>query len=123
MAFIIVDAVDESKDLVTNAWNWGPTVVLIRQMGILDAVRSETIRYNQGTEVSADEARKIGVFIGDVLSELEPGQRVTLDLDITDESDDGTFHRDDLAKNYSATYDWLKRFSEFCLASNGFKVY
>ena len=124
MSFILADIVDGSKEIQVNAWNWGPTVELIRSLSVLDAHRSETIRYNLATEVSADEAKMIGLFIRDmILTQLGPMERITLDLNVTDEPDDGTFHRDDLAKNYSATRSWLKRFSVFCLASNGFKVY
>lgn len=122
MAFIITDIADESKEMVVNAWNWAPTAELIRSLSVLDAHRSETLRYNLATEVSADEAKMIGVFIRDeVLVELKPAQRITLDLTVTEEPDDGTLHREDFAWNYSGTFDWLKRFSEFCLASHGFK--
>ena len=36
-----------------------------------------------------------------------------------------TFYRDEDEqwKNYSASYDWLKEFSEFCLRSKGFQVF
>ena len=39
------------------------------------------------------------------------------------EPDTGEFHRDDLARNYSATYAWLGRFRDFCRSSGGFTVY
>jgi len=124
MSFIITDNKDESKEVTANAWNWGPTVEIIKQMNILDEERMEMIRFNCATEVSSSEAKAIGNFIQDnVLSKLNPKERITYDLKTTAEPDDGTFHREDSAKNYSATYDWLKTFTQFCLESDGFTVY
>ena len=124
MGFIITDNKDESKEISTNAWNWGPTVELLKKMDILDEERLELIRFNCGTEVTTEEAHKIGTFIREkILSRLEQNERVMLDMTVTDEPDDGTFHRDDLGKNYSASYDWLKKFSDFCMESSGFTVY
>lgn len=124
MGFIITDFQDESKSIYTTAWNWGPTVELLKLMNVLDEDRLELIRYNCGVEVNTEEARQIAEFIIiQVLSKITPEERVTYDLKITDEPDDGTFHREDLAKNYSATYDWLKEFSEFCQTCEGFTVY
>lgn len=124
MGFIISDLEDDDKDLMANAWTWGPTVELLKQMNILDAERLEMIRYNCGTTVNQQEACQIGQFLKEkILPKIKPGDRVTLDLEVTDEPDDGTFHRDDLAKNYSTSYEWLLTFSDFCLECRGFQVF
>lgn len=79
--------------------------------------------YNMGQEVTKQEANLIGKKIQeDILNEMPKGDRISLDLELISEPDDFEFHRDDLSKNYSATYDWLQKFSEFCLKCNGFNV-
>ncbi|MFI7446762.1 hypothetical protein ACIBQX_04620 [Nonomuraea sp. NPDC049714] len=40
-----------------------------------------------------------------------------LDGSVPQEPDTFEFHRDDLARNYSATVEWLARFREFCHAA------
>ena len=76
-----------------------------------------------GHEITKQEANLIGKKIQeDILNEMPIGNRISLDLELISEPDDFEFHRDDLSKNYSATYDWLREFSDFCLKCNGFNV-
>ena len=92
--------------------------------GLIDADRLELMGYNgTGVEITEAEARAIGRFLEtEVLPALLPGTRLTYDLSVTDAPDDHTFHRDDFAKNYSASYEWLTRFAQFCGTCSGFRV-
>jgi len=73
--------------------------------------------------VTETEAHEIGRRLNEeVLVKLHANERITYDLGVTDEPDDYTFHREDPVKNFSATYEWLDEFTEFCLSSKGFEV-
>jgi hypothetical protein len=48
-----------------------------------------------------------------VFPRLKPGQRMLADFSVTDEPDDGTFHKDDLKKNYSLSCEVLLIILEF----------
>jgi hypothetical protein len=124
MSFIISDSIDENKELHINSWNWRPTIELIRTSNILDEEKLEWIGYNAGTEISKGEARKIGEFLTlQILPKLKPGDRIEYNLKINSQPDTGEFHKDNPEKNYSAKYEWLKKFTEFCMNCEGFNVY
>jgi hypothetical protein len=79
-----------------------------------------------GVKLEKDEAHIIGEKIRDeILPKLVPNKRIFADLSITEAQDDGTLYRDEDEqwKNYSASHDWLRDFSEFCLKSKGFQVF
>jgi hypothetical protein len=50
---------------------------------------------------------------------LAPGQRLLHDLSVTDEPDDGAFHRDRLEKNYSLHHDVLVAVIQFLRETGG----
>jgi hypothetical protein len=107
-----------------NGWNWRPTLELLHGSGILSEETLELMSFNGGGGAATPEqAERIAVFLDDHLAGLRPDERVTLDGAVTAEPDTGEFHRDDLARNYSATYAWLARFRDFCRSSGGFEVY
>ena len=107
-----------------NGWNWRPTLELLHRTGILPEETLELMSFNGGGGAATPEqAERIAVFLDDYLAELRPDERVTLDGAVTAEPDTGEFHRDDLARNYSATHAWLTRFRDFCRSSGGFEVY
>ncbi|MGI8788236.1 MAG: hypothetical protein ACR2HG_10795 [Pyrinomonadaceae bacterium] len=127
MSFTLFDLGAENFEFRANAWNWKPTLEIIKSFDIVDEGKLRQMSYNAtGAKFSDEEAHIIGAKIRDeILPKLEPNKRIFADLSITDAPDDGTFFRDDDEqwKNYSANYDWLKEFSEFCLKSKGFQVF
>ncbi len=127
MSFTLMDLSSESFELRSNVWNWKPTVEIIKSFDIVDEGKLRQMNYNAtGAQFSNEEAQTIGERIRDeILPRLVPNKRMFLDLSITDKPDDGTLYRDEDEqwKNYSASYDWLKDFSEFCLKSKGFQVF
>ena len=104
-----------------------PLLEIIKSFDILSGGTLRQMEYNAtGVKLEKDEAHLIGEKIRDeILPKLQPDKRIFSDLSITDAKDDGTLYKDDDEqwKNYSADYDWLKDFSEFCLKSKGFQVF
>ena len=124
MSVSLDDLADPENSLDINMWNWRPTIALIGLTRLIDDERLELMGYNgTGVEITEAEARAIGRFLEtEVLPALRPGTRLTYDLSVTDAPDDHTFHHDDFAKNYSASYEWLTRFAQFCGTCSGFRV-
>ena len=127
MSFTLMDLGAESYEFRANVWNWKTALEIIKSFDIVGEGKLRQMTYNAtGVTVEKEDAHAIGVKIRDeILPKLAPNKRIFLDLSITDAPDDGTLYHDDDEKwkNYSASYDWLKDFSEFCLNSKGFQVF
>ncbi len=127
MSFTLMDLGAESFEFRANVWNWKPTVEIIKSFDIVDEGKLRQMNYNAtGAKFSQEEAQTIGERIRDeILPKLAPNKRIFLDLSITDAPDDGALFQDEDEKwkNYSASYESLKEFSEFCLKSKGFQVF
>jgi len=113
---------ERGETIFVNAWNWRPTLELLRAHQILDPESIEMMGYNGGYPVSAEEAQTIAGVLDRVLAQLGTDDRVLHDLTITAEPDTFEFYRDDLARNYSASAEWLVEFRDFCRAGFGFAV-
>ena len=122
-----MDSSSENFEFQANVWNWKTALVIIKSFDIVSEGKLRQMTYNAtGVKVEKDEAHLIGEKIRDeILPKLEPNKRIFSDLSITDAPDDKTLYRDEDEqwKNYSASHDWLKELSEFCLKSKGFQVY
>ncbi len=127
MSFTLIDESSEGFEFRANVWNWKPALEIIKSFDLIDEGKLRQMSYTAtGAKFSKEEAQVIGEKIRDeILPRLAPNKRMFMDLSVTDKPDDGTiFHdEDEKWKNYSAGYDWLKEFSEFCLKSKGFQVF
>jgi len=127
MSFTLMDSSSENFEFQANVWNWKTTLEIIKSFDILSEGKLRQMAYNAtGVKLEKEEAHLIGEKIRDeILPKLEPNKRIFADLSITDAQDDGTLYRDEDEqwKNYSASHDWLKDFSDFCLKSKGFQIY
>lgn len=127
MSFTLIDLGSENFEFRANVWNWKTTLEIIKSFDLIDEGKLRQMNYTAtGVKVSHEDAHRIGEKIRDeILPKLELNKRIFMDLSITDKPDDGTLYRDEDEqwKNYSADYEWLKEFSEFCLKSKGFQVY
>ena len=127
MSFTLLDTGAEKYEFRANVWNWKPTLEIIKSFDIVDEGKLRQMSYNAtGAQFSDEEAHTIGAKIRDeILPRLEPNKRIFADLSITDAPDDKTLYKDEDEqwKNYSADYEWLKDFAEFCLKSKGFQVF
>jgi hypothetical protein len=123
MTFILVPSrADPGGELQVNAWNWRPTLGLLRRAGLLDDDAAErAAAQGAGGGVTAEQAVRIADFLDRYLAHLTPGQRVRSDGTVTAEAK--TYELDQEPRElYSATYEWLSRFREFCRTSGGFTV-
>lgn len=127
MSFTLMDQSSENFEFQANVWHWKTALEIIKSFDILSESKIKQMSYNAtGVKLEKDDAHLIGEKIRDeILPKLAPNKRIFADLSITDAPDDGTLYRDDDEqwKNYSADYQWLKDFSDFCLKSKGFQVY
>ena len=127
MSFTLMDLGSENFELSANVWTWKPTLEIIKSLNILSDGKLRQMEYNAtGVKIELADAHEIGEKIRDkFLPQLEPNKRIFMDLSVTESRDDGTLYRDqdEQWKNYSASYEWLKDFSEFCLKSKGFQVF
>lgn len=127
MSFTLIDNGSENYEFNANVWNWRTALEIIKSFDVLSDGKLRQMEYNAtGVKLEKEEAQLIGEKIRDViLPKLEPNKRIYSDLSITDAPDDGTLYKDEDEqwKNYSASRDWLKEFSDFCLKSKGFQVF
>lgn len=127
MSFTLMDSGSEGFEFHANVWNWKTALEIIKSFDLLSEGKIKQMSYNAtGVKLEKDDAHLIGEKIrSEILPKLEPNKRIFSNLSITDAPDDGTIHRDDDEqwKNYSASYEWLKEFSDFCLKSKGFQVF
>lgn len=127
MSFTLMDLGSENFELGASVWNWKPTLEIIKRFDIISEGKIRQMEYAAtGVKIELEDAHDIGRKIQEtILPKLEPNKRMFMDGSITDAPDDGTIYRDEDEKwkNYSADYEWLKEFSDFCLKSKGFQVF
>lgn len=127
MSFTLIDLGSENFEFRASVWNWKTLLEIVKSLDVLSDGKVRDMSYNAaGTVVTIEEARQIGEKIRDeVLNGMNPGMRIFADLSVTDKPDDGTLYKDDDEKwkNYSADYEWLEEFTEFCFRSKGFQVF
>lgn len=127
MSFTLVGLGSENFEFRANVWSWKPALEIIKSFDVLSEATIRQMAYNAtGTKLSKEEAHEIGSKIQElILPKLVPNKRIFTDMTITDQPDDGTIYKDsdENWKNYSASYDWLKEFSDFCLNSKGFQIF
>lgn len=127
MSFKLIDTESEYNEFDVNIWKWTAALELIKRLDIIgDSRVREMSRNAAGVKVDAEEAHLIGrTIIETVLPSLGPGRRIFADGTVTDKPDDGTFYGDpsEQWKNYSVSTEWLRDFADFCLRSNGFRIF
>ena len=129
MTFILVPKTGE--DVQINAWNWRPTVEFLRTENVITSDHAELLACSGcGATVNADLAQRMAAALEDKLSTMKPVDRIRADLSVTDiPKEPQVFGPDinpddiDVTNLYSATYDWLVTFKDFCKRCGGFTVY
>lgn len=127
MSFTLIDMGRDGYEFRANVWSWRTTLEIIRSLDIINSSKLRLMESNgNGIKIEQEEAHLIGKTLYDeILPKLEPNKRMFINFTITDEPDDGTFYRnpEEMWKNYSVSYQWLKDFADFCLQSKGFQVF
>ena len=128
MSFILVPT--HGDDVQVNAWNWRPTLELLLKEGLIgEELYDRMGAQGAGGEVDAELAQRIAAAIGRTLKGMKPGKRILADLTVADRPKskwviEPKTQPDEIDVNdiYSATYEWLVKFAEFCRSSGGFEV-
>jgi len=130
MSFILVS---KRGDLQVNAWNWRPTLELLLAENVVTPEQYERLgAHGCGGRVDADTADHIADLIERrlVSTEMKPGERMLADLTVTSSKrvptvflPNADVESADTNNIYSASYDWLVAFRDFCSQSGGFEVF
>ena len=130
MSFILVS---KRGDLQVNAWNWRPTLEWLLAENVVTPEQYERLgTHGCGGRVDADTADHIAALIERRLmsAAMKPGERMLADLTVTSSKrvptvflPNGDGESADTNDTYSATYEWLVAFRDFCTQSGGFEVY
>lgn len=128
MSFILIPK--NGEDTKINAWDWRPTIELLRSAHVIDDDLFERMgTHGFKAEVDAATANRIADFLETRLRAMKPEQRVLADLTVTDTPKKrliitpGTkIDQIDAIDAYSASYEWLIKFREFSRNSGGFEV-
>ncbi len=127
MSFTLIDIGKDGYEFRASVWSWRTTLEIIRSLDIINSTKLRLMESNgNGVKIEQKEAHLIGKALYDeILPKLEPNKRMFINFTITDEPDDGTFYRapEEMWKNDSVSYQWLKDFADFCLQSKGFQVF
>ena len=129
MSFILVPK--RGEDVQVNAWNWRPTILLLLEEGVISEEQYERMgAQGVGGETDAELAVRIAEAIERKLKLMRPRERMRGDLTVTAEpKNNWVFTPEtqpeeiDATDIYSATYEWLTQFADFCRRSGGFEVF
>jgi hypothetical protein len=128
MSFILIP--NQGDDVQVNAWNWRPTLEFLRAQNVITTDHAELLGCNGcGARVDADLADRIAVAVENKLSTIAPGDRMRVELTVTSNPKVPQVWRPDTKPDdidvtnlYSATYEWLVTFKDFCKRCGGFMV-
>jgi len=128
MSFILVS--QNGEDLQLNGWTWRPILELLRAENLINDENYEDMgSQGCGGQVDGEVARRIADVVGHKLAAMNPGERMLADLTSTARPKstyifDASTKPDDIDAHdiYSASYETLVTFRDFCQSSGGFKV-
>jgi len=126
MAFILKP--NYGQDIMINRWNWYPTVELMVREGLLTKERAEVCRFNGcGSYITGEEADCVSVRLDSLLKRMRPGEHLLMDGTVTDVRKEHNLPSDespelDWDNVFSASFEWLSNFRDFCRTCNGFKI-
>jgi len=120
VGFILWD--EAGHDIHVNAWNWGALhwAVGRAEPPVFEAQVWEPLRYNLGASLSELQVAELRQYLeGALLPRISAGCRMKIDLSVTDQPDDGTFHREKLEENYSLHHQVLVNVIAFLKEAKG----
>ena len=128
MSFILVPM--HGVAIKVNGWSWRPTIELIRAENLISDKTYERMGASAcDGHVDAEVALRIADLVDRRLATMQPGERILGDLSVTSNPKNiVTFaphtqpEEISVVDLYSASYDWLVTFRDFCRQSGGFKV-
>ncbi len=129
MSFILVPE-RGGANLRVNGWNWRPTLLLLHSENLIAGEYYVLLGTNGcGATMDANLALRAAKAVEHKPSTMRAGQRMLADLTVVPGREGpltfspGTkIEEIDSNDLYSATYEWLQMFVDFCRTSGGFKV-
>jgi hypothetical protein len=130
MSFILVPK--NGEEVQVNAWNWRPTLELLRCHGVVDDGEACDRLAAQacGGRLTGDDAERAARVVDEQLASMKPGERMRADLTVTAGprptvmfSANGVKPDVSDIDRYSASFEWLVTFRDFCRTCGGFDVY
>ena len=83
MAFVLIPR--NGEEVVINAWNWRPTLELLREAKLVDDDLYDRMgTHGRAAKVDAETACRIADFLDRELLAMKKGDRVRADLTVTD---------------------------------------
>ncbi len=112
------------ETLFMSIWVWHPMMLLVGMVLDLDQERFERLQTSLvGGKISPAEAEKLADILDAFIEDFPLDGRITLDGEVTREPKGPPgFEDGDWDRHYSADYDSLVRFRDFCRNSGGFNV-
>jgi hypothetical protein len=128
MSFVLVSK--RGEEVQVNGWNWRPTLELLRREELISQENYERMgAQGAGGQVDAELACRVADVVEHFLMAMKPGERMLSDLTVTAKPKvklilTPTTKPDDIdaVDIYSASYEWLGKFVDFCRRSGGFEV-
>jgi hypothetical protein len=129
MSFILVPK--SGEDVQVNGWNWRPTLELLLEERVISEEQYGLMGAQYiGGQVDDELANRIADVAERKLKSMNPGDRMRADLTVTSEPKTplvftpGGSNADEISPidTYSASYEWLTTFADFCRRSGGFEV-
>jgi hypothetical protein len=128
MSFILVP--QDGEDVQVNAWNWRPTLEILYREKLIGLEQYERMgAHGCGGRVDGEFALRVAETIERKLYAMKPGGRTLADGSLTDQkkkevvfSPQWDGQEVDVNDLYSAEFEWLERFRDFCRKCGGFEV-
>lgn len=126
MSFILEDNENEAKKFFISSWAWK---MILKMLSFIEKFDKEKIKKLDiiGESIDERESKDFGIYLSSrFLEKMKQGDRITGDLKITFEKDDGTFHlpgSKNYNKNFTIDYKLLTDFCVFALNAKGFTIY
>jgi len=127
MSFILIP--NNGEDLKVNAWNWRPTILLLHHATLIDGKQHELMGCNGcGGSVNSETATELQIFWNSSsrrclpARESAPTSRSPKPKKLAVFTANSKIEDFDAGEIYSATYEWLLMFRDFCRTSEGFRV-
>lgn len=125
MGISLIDAADDSHVFKVNYWHWRTIVEIILKLKVLPTGKVEFLAAPFSGHLTDDEAHEVArALTGNMLDDLQPGERIFLNGKHTMKPDDGTIHLSEARKhlNYAISREELEKFATYCAKCKGFRV-
>jgi hypothetical protein len=126
MSVILVDLANEKHDLQINWWNWRPILAFMRGARLINDEQFERMGANGcGGQMARDDAIKAAAFLRrEIMPRMNDDERMHADGEVSPVPKESRLISELSSHElYATSKSCVERFTIFCEASQGFKVY